>query len=43
MEVADWKKAMATGASSVFGAGRVPVESEDFERQRDERQAKIGQ
>ena len=43
MQVTDWKKAMAAGASSVFGAGRAKVETEDFERQRDERHAKIGQ
>ena len=42
MQVTDWKKAMAAGASSVFGAGRAKVETEDFERQRDERHAKIG-
>ena len=43
MQVTDWKKAMAAGASSVFGAGRAKVETEDFQRQRDERHAKIGQ
>ena len=43
MQVTDWKKAMAAGASSVFGADRAPVETEDFERQRDERHAKNGQ
>ena len=43
MQVTDWKKAMAAGASSVFGAGRAKVETEDFERQRDELHAKIGQ
>jgi hypothetical protein len=34
---------MAARASSVFGAGRAKVETENFERQRDERPAKIGQ
>ncbi len=34
---------MAAGARSVFGAGRAKVETEEFERQRDERHAKIGQ
>ncbi len=43
MQVTDWKKAMAAGASSVFGAGGAKVETEDFERQRDELHAKIGQ
>ncbi len=43
MQVTDWKKAMATGASSVFRASRAKVEAEDFERQRDERHAKNGQ
>ena len=43
MQVTDWKKAMAAGASSVFGAGRAKVETEDFQRQRDELHAKIGQ
>ena len=43
MQVTDWKKAMAAGASSVFGASRAKVETEDFERQRDERHAKNGQ
>ena len=42
MQITDWKKAMAAGASSVFGAGRAPVETEDFERQRGELHAKIG-
>ena len=42
MQVTDWKKSMAAGASSVFGAGRAKVETEDFERQRDERHSKIG-
>ncbi len=32
MQVTDWKKAMAAGASSVFGAGRATLEAEDFER-----------
>ena len=43
MQVTDWKKAMAAGARSVFGAGGAKVETEDFERQRDELHAKIGQ
>jgi transposase len=43
MQVTDWKKAMDAGASSVFGAARAKVETEDFERRRDELPAKIGQ
>ena len=34
---------MIEGASSVFGPGREKTEGEDFERQRDELHAKIGQ
>jgi transposase-like protein len=43
MQVTDWKKAMTAGASGVFGPGRENAETEDFERQRDELHAKIGQ
>jgi transposase-like protein len=43
MQVTEWKKAMTAGASGVFGPGRVKAETEDFERQRDELHAKIGQ
>jgi len=39
----EWKKAMTAGASGVFGPGRDKVETEDFERQRNELHAKIGQ
>ena len=43
MQVSDWKRAMMEGASGIFGAGREKAEAEDFERQRDELHAKIGQ
>ena len=43
MQVTEWKKAMTVGASGVFGPGRAKAETEDFERQRDELHAKIGQ
>ena len=43
MQVTDWKKAMTAGASGVFEPGRAKAEAEDFERQRDELHAKIGQ
>jgi transposase len=43
VQVSEWKKAMLEGATGVFGPGREKAESEDFERQRDELHAKIGQ
>jgi transposase-like protein len=43
MQVTEWKKTMTAGASGVFGPGRAKAETEDFERQRDELHAKIGQ
>ena len=43
MQLTEWKKVMSAGASSVFGPGRAKAETEDFERQRDELHAKIGQ
>ncbi len=42
-QVSEWKKAMTEGASGVFGPGREKAGTEDFERQRDELHAKIGQ
>jgi len=42
-QVADWKKAMAEGAIEIFGSTREKAETEDFERQRGELHAKIGQ
>lgn len=43
VQVSDWKKAMTAGASGIFGPGRDKADPEDFERQRDELHAKIGQ
>ena len=43
VQVSEWKKAMAEGASGVFGRGREKADTDDFERQRDELHAKIGQ
>ena len=43
MQVTEWKKAMTAGASGVFGPGREKAVTEDFERQRDELHAQIGQ
>ena len=43
VQVSEWKKTMTEGATGVFGAGRGKTEEEDFERQRDQLHAKIGQ
>jgi len=43
VQVSDWKKAMTDGATGIFGSGRGKAEEEDFDRQRDELHAKIGQ
>ena len=43
VQVSDWKKAMLEGATGIFGSTREKSNSEDFERQRDELHAKIGQ
>ena len=43
VQVSDWKKAMAEGAIGIFGSDRKKDSNEDFERQRDELHAKIGQ
>ena len=43
VQVSTWKKVMAEGASGVFGAGGERTGEEEFERQRDELHAKIGQ
>ena len=43
VQVSDWKKAMTDGATGIFGATREKADIEDFERQRDELHAKIGQ
>ena len=43
VQVSDWKKAMTAGASGISGPGRDKAEPEDFDRQRDELHAKIGQ
>ena len=43
VQVSEWKKTMTAGASGVFGPDREKAETEDFERQRDELHAKIGQ
>lgn len=43
VQVSDWKKAMTEGATGIFGSTREKTDTEDFERQRDELHAKIGQ
>lgn len=43
VQVSDWKKVMTEGATGIFGPGREKADAEDFERQRDELHAKIGQ
>lgn len=43
VQVSDWKKAMTEGATGIFGSTREKSGTEDFERQRDELHAKIGQ
>lgn len=43
VQVSDWKKVMAEGASGIFGSGREKDRTENFELQRDELHAKIGQ
>jgi len=43
VQVSDWKKTMAQGAASVFGSGTGKTEAEDFERERAQLHAKIGQ
>jgi len=43
VQVSDWKKIMAEGASCVFGPGSGKTETEDFERERAQLHAKIGQ
>ena len=43
VQVSDWKKAMTDGATGIFGSTREKVETENFDRQRDQLHAKIGQ
>ena len=42
-QVSDWKKTMAQGAASVFGSAPGKTEAGDFERERAQLHAKIGQ
>ena len=43
VQVSEWKKTMAEGATGIFGGGRKKEADEDFESQRDGLHAKIGQ
>ncbi len=43
VQVSEWKKTMAEGAPSVSGPGAGKTEAENFERERAQLHAKIGQ
>ena len=43
VQVSDWKKTMAQNAASVFGPGAGKTDAEEFEREREQLHAKIGQ
>ena len=43
VQVSEWKKAMTAGAASIFAPGAGKAESQDFERERAQLHAKIGQ
>jgi transposase-like protein len=42
-QVADWKKTMVEGVAGVFERGSAAAGPEDFERERDQLNAKIGE
>ena len=43
VQVSEWKKKMAEGATEVFGPSRGKSKEEDFESERDQLHSKIGQ
>ena len=43
VQVSDWKKTMTAGAASVFGSAGGKAATEDFERERAQLHAKIGE
>ena len=43
VQVSDWKKTMVEGAAGVFGPGQGKTEGEDFDRERSQLHAKIGE
>lgn len=42
-QVSTWKKQMAEGLPELFGSGHKKAQASDFEKERDELHAKIGQ
>lgn len=43
VQVSEWKKTMAEGLTDIFGSGRKKSGQEDFDREKSELHAKIGQ
>ena len=43
VQVSDWKKTMSEGLTDLFGPGRKKSDQEDFEREKSDLHAKIGQ
>lgn len=43
VQVSEWKKTMTEGAAGVFGSGTRKPEAEDFDRERTQLHAKIGE
>ena len=43
VQVSDWKKAMVEGANGIFGSTKQNADHEDFDRERSQLHAKIGQ
>ncbi len=43
VQVSEWKKTMAQGAAEVFGPGTRKTGEEDFDRERNQLHAKIGE
>ena len=43
VQVSEWKKTMVEGAADIFGPSSGKIEAEDFERERAQLHAKIGQ
>ncbi|CAN5844098.1 hypothetical protein BH11VER1_BH11VER1_23170 [soil metagenome] len=43
VQVSDWKKTMTEGLTDIFGPGRKTSDQEDFDREKSDLHAKIGQ
>ena len=43
VQVSEWKKTLAEGAAGIFGSDAGKINAEDFERERSQLHAKIGQ